>query len=253
MDIRFDCVRCGKCCHDLKLPLSVEEAIAWAGRGHQVQFLCEARPPPSAGGPADPLQRYRAERAFPARCGSLVLHVHVLLVASFAGPCPHLRSDNRCGDYERRPRACRIYPAEVVPGIDVRPQAKACPPEAWADDQPWLMRGGAPVSADTRRLIGEHRTATRQDVAARTVACDLLGADKAAWANEGFAVYAPPSDLAVAALEAARSSKHHVGGERRWSIVTNRQQTLRLMHEAGADVEICRKGSAYIGFFADES
>jgi hypothetical protein len=46
MDIDFDCTMCGKCCHDLRLPLTVTEAIAWLERGNDVQILCEALPWP---------------------------------------------------------------------------------------------------------------------------------------------------------------------------------------------------------------
>jgi Fe-S-cluster containining protein len=253
MDIRFGCIQCGRCCHDLKLPLSVDEAIAWAGRGHQVQFLCEGQPQPSDLAIEDPFQRYRAERAFVARCGSLIVHINVILVASFEGPCPHLRSDNLCGDYERRPRVCRIYPVEVVPGLEIKPQAKACPPEAWGDDQPLLMSGGTVVSTDTRMLIDEYRAATRLDVAAKAIACDLLGSRKAAWVNEGYAVHAPSPAAAVAALESARSADYGESHEGRWSIMTNRLQTLRVLRDAGADAEICTRGGTYIGFFPDES
>jgi Fe-S-cluster containining protein len=253
MDIRFDCTRCGRCCHDLKLPLSVDEAIAWAGRGHQVQLLCEGLPQPFDQAIEDPFRRYRAERAFEARCGGLVIRINVTLAASFEGPCPHLRSDNLCGVYERRPRVCRIYPVEVVPGREINPQAKACPPEAWGDDQPWLTRGGALVSTDTRVLIDEYRAATRQDVAAKAIACDLLGAHKAAWVNEGYAVYTPSPAAAVAALESARSADRGARHEGRWSIVTNRPHTLRVLGDAGANAEICTRGTAYIGFFPDQS
>lgn len=29
MDINFECPKCGKCCHDLKVTLTVKEAIEW--------------------------------------------------------------------------------------------------------------------------------------------------------------------------------------------------------------------------------
>lgn len=253
MDIRFDCTRCGRCCHDLKLPLSVDEAIAWAGRGYQVQLLCEGLPQPFDLAIEDPFGRYRAERAFEARCGDLVIRINVILAASFEGPCPHLRSDNLCGDYERRPRVCHIYPAEVVPSREIKPQAKACPPEAWGEGRPWLTRGGAVVSTDMQMLIDEYRAVTRLDLAAKAIACDLLGARKAAWVNEGYAVYTPSPAAAVAALESARSADRGESRESRWSIVTNRPHTLRALRDAGANAEICTGGGAYIGFFPDES
>jgi hypothetical protein len=44
LDIHFDCTQCGRCCHNLKLPLSVDEAKRWAKNGHEVQLLIEATP-----------------------------------------------------------------------------------------------------------------------------------------------------------------------------------------------------------------
>lgn len=253
MNLHFNCTQCGKCCHDLKLPLSVEEAIGWAGRGHPVQFLCDAQLPLAEGEVETATRRYRAERAFPARSGGPSVRVGVVLVAAFSDACPHLRSDGLCGDYERRPRTCRIYPAEVVPEIQLRPEAKACPSEAWTDDQPLLMERGALVSPQTRRLIAEHRAAILQDAPVKAAACALLGFGRAAVAGEGYAVHSPSPEAAVAALTAARHAADAGGPERRWSLATNRRETLRRLVEAGADAGLCASGEAYAGFFADEA
>src|SRR3546814_8575294 len=48
----------------------------------------------------------------------------------------------RCGNYAERPRICRIYPLEARPFIDLRPESKLCPPEAWAPQFPVLERDG---------------------------------------------------------------------------------------------------------------
>lgn len=252
MDIRFDCTRCGKCCHDLRLPLSVDEAISWAGRGHQVQFLCDSLLALATGPFENSLHRYRAERSFTARSGALPVRINVILVAAFSGACPHLRADMRCGDYERRPRVCRIYPAEIVPDIAIEPRGKACPPEAWGDEQPLLMRGGALVSDETRRLIEEHRAVMLTDIPAKAMACDLLGVRRAALAGEGYTVHSPSPEATVATLLAAKAATLAANAEQPWSIVTNRQQTLRMLREAEADGGSCRRGDDYLGFFADE-
>ena len=42
MDVHFDCTQCGNCCRDLKLPLTVLEAMDWLTDGHSVQIICEA-------------------------------------------------------------------------------------------------------------------------------------------------------------------------------------------------------------------
>ena len=252
MDIRFDCTRCGKCCHDLKLPLSVDEAISWASRGHQVQFLCDSLLALANGPFENSLHRYRAERSFAARCGALPVRINVILVASFSGACPNLRADMRCGDYAGRHRVCRIYPAEIVPQIRVEPRGKACPPEAWSDDQPFLMRGGALVSDETRRLIAEHREIMLTDLPAKAMACRLLGVRRAALAGEGYAVHSPSPEATVATLLAAKAATAQAEADQRWAIATNRQQTMSMLREAEADGEACQGGEDYLGFFADE-
>jgi len=250
LEIRFDCVQCGKCCHDLRLPLSVEEALVWARRGHQVDVLSEASPAAIAVDATDVRGHYRRARSFDAICGSLPLRVHVTLVAKHSGPCPHLRPDMLCGNYELRPRACRIYPAEIIPDIEVSPGAKVCPPEAWGDAQPVLMLGRTVASADMRRLIEEHRAATLSDVDAKAAACRYLGIDVAALANEGYAVRSPrPADF-VAAFEAALRIQDDVR-PLPWTLASNRRETLDMIEDAGGASEGRPDGGNYIGFFAD--
>lgn len=36
MSLNFECTQCGRCCRDLKLPLTVPEAVAWLEDGHAV-------------------------------------------------------------------------------------------------------------------------------------------------------------------------------------------------------------------------
>jgi hypothetical protein len=85
--------------------------------------------------------------------GTIPIRVSVILAAGFEGACPHLRPDMRCGNYDARPRVCRIYPAEISPNVALAPANKACPPETWSDDQPILMREGAPADRDLASLI----------------------------------------------------------------------------------------------------
>jgi Fe-S-cluster containining protein len=127
MDIDFGCTICGKCCHDLRLPLAVTEAVAWLERGNDVQILCDASPwleePPE-----DNLQAvHRRRRSFAAMSGSLLTRVVVILAGAYAGPCPNLQPHMRCGIYEQRPLVCRIYPAEIIPFVELTPMHKACP------------------------------------------------------------------------------------------------------------------------------
>src|SRR5260370_41132964 len=103
MDIDFECTMCGKCCHDLRLPLTVTEAVAWLERGNDVQIICEALPwleePPAD----NPLAAHKRRRSFAAFSGSLPTTVVVILAAADAGPSPTLQSDRRLGCWKPRP------------------------------------------------------------------------------------------------------------------------------------------------------
>jgi Fe-S-cluster containining protein len=44
MDLHFNCTQCGRCCRNLKLPLTAAEAVAWLAEGHEVQLISEAMP-----------------------------------------------------------------------------------------------------------------------------------------------------------------------------------------------------------------
>lgn len=253
MKVQFDCTQCGKCCHNLKLPLSVEEAIRWSRQGHRVQFLCDALPDLGDPDPADVAAHYRHQRSFAAMSGGLSVRVHAILVASHDGPCPHLQADMRCGDYEERPRVCRIYPAEIAPHVPFDPDIKQCPPEAWDVRQPLFLRDGRIVSDETVALIEAHRRTTRADTPIKATACELLGLNSAALGNEGYVVHSPEPAVLVEILELACSAEHGKGIAPAWSILTNRRPTFNMLEDAGARSTLCKAGADYIAFFADES
>jgi Predicted Fe-S-cluster oxidoreductase len=149
-DLNFACTMCGDCCHNLRLPLSVNEAIRWLECGGDVQVLCEAMPWPVEPSTDDGQVQHRRMRSFAAESGELPIRVMVTVAAAFDGACPHLQPDMRCGAYEARPNVCRIYPAEVNPFIELMLAHKACPPEAWAADRPSLIKGGRIVDSSRR-------------------------------------------------------------------------------------------------------
>jgi len=250
VDIHFDCTQCGRCCHNLKLPLSVEEAIRWAGRGHQVQFLIEAAPAfeePAATSP----ERFRYERSFPAVSGTIPIRVNAILVAAFEGACPHLRPDMLCGNYEERPRVCRIYPAEISPNIVLAPSSKACPTEAWSEDLPILLENGAVVDPALAMLIDAHRVATLADVSVKAHACHVLDIAKTAFANEGYAVHSPEPARLVEVLTAAPRENPELSEPRQWIFLTNRRATMDMLGQVEARGTKTESGASYIGFFDD--
>lgn len=251
MDLSFACVECGKCCHNLKLALSVDEAVRWASAGHQVQILCEAIPWPSEPDEADTAGRFKADRSFPARSGELPIRITAILAAAFDGPCPYLMPDMLCGNYADRPRVCRIYPAEIAPHIALNPSNKSCPTEAWSNENPPYVRGGDLLDREVRTLIEEHRAAMVADAAIKSELCSELDITCAALANEGYVAHTPsPGRLAEALRKVAKGL--HAIHPAQWTIATNRRSTLAKLRDAGAHSAFANGDINYIGFFPSE-
>lgn len=249
MELHFDCTQCGRCCHDLRLTLSVAEAQAWAGRGHQVDLLAEGWPWPDDGDPDDPVMQWRKATSFPVMVGDVPFRINLRLVARHQGPCPHLLPDMRCGNYAERPRICRIYPLEGRPFEDVSPERRKCPPEAWDSALPVLERNGAPADASAAALIAEHRGAMIEDVALKGRLAGALGFTFSAMAGEGLAVCeVDPSELLVAIEEA---EEHLWTTPERWTIVSNRQNTVDMLAELDCPARLLAAGPAYLPSFAD--
>jgi Fe-S-cluster containining protein len=246
---------CGKCCHDLKLPLSVSEALLWLERGGEVQFVCEAVPWPDEPAVGNLLAQHKRRRSFAATSGALPTRIVVVIAAAFEGACPHLLPNLSCGVYEDRPTVCRIYPAEVNPFIALDPQQKACPPEAWAQNKPLLMRAHRIVDVETAALIDKSRSADASDTGTKARACAHLGIDTAALANEGLAIYSPPREQSIAALKLAREAEDTNNFVPDWKVASNRHETVATLTSIGALSVFCTAKNAssfqYLGFFAE--
>lgn len=234
--LRFSCTSCGKCCNGLRLLLSLSEAIDWLHHGGRVELLCDAAP--ALAFPPGSNEAYRAERAVPATSNALPITVSVTLTAVFDGPCPNLQPDMRCGAYDRRPNACRIYPAEIRPDRAIIPGEKLCPTEAWSAFQPVFSHPVTGITDDVTAIaIDRARAAGTADVDRKAHLLALLGIDQAALANEGYVIWKPESNLLLEALRAvmamdppALSEPPHV------EIVSLREETRRMIAEAqGAD------------------
>ena len=255
-DVDFACTQCAKCCRDLRLPLTIDEAIEWLVRGGVVEVLCEAmpwlaEPPPHHIGAA-----HQRRRSFAASSGELPIRVIAILTAAFAGPCPNLQDDNRCGIYARRPLVCRIYPAEINPAVVFDPHHKACPSEAWATGSPPLLRAGRLVDARTIELIERSRETDVNEVPLKAQLCRALGIDRAAISNEGFAVYSPQAGRLLDALRAVRRqaaqdsvSLGFNAPETRWRLVSNRTASVAALAAVGAHGEFAGTLSTLSGRF----
>lgn len=251
MELHFDCTQCGRCCHDLRLTLSVAEARAWAGRGHQVDLLAEGWPWPDDGDPEDPVMGWRKATSFPVLVGDVPFRINLRLVARHDGACPHLLPDMRCGNYEARPSICRIYPLESRPFELVQPARRKCPPEAWYDDLPLLQRDGQPADSEAANLLAAHRQAMIDDVPLKAQLAAALGFTDAAFVGEGMAVceIAPPALLT--ALEEASCTLWEAAQQ--WTIVTNRQSTAQMLADLECPWRLVSAGPAYLQAFTGEA
>ena len=247
MMLNFTCVGCGRCCHGLRLPLSIAEAILWIERGGTVEVMCDAAPRIDD---EDPQARHRAARAIAGRSGGLPLRVSIQLVAVFDGPCPNLLPDMRCGAYHVRPDACRIYPAELRPGRAVVPQDKACPPESWGEGRPPFLDDTAGVrDLETAAAIARARAAGLDDLAAKARLAAMLGIDRAALVNEGLVIWRIASDDLLSALRRARAAAMVPAME--WSLVSAREETRAMIADAEAIAETpdaLRAEARYLAF-----
>jgi Fe-S-cluster containining protein len=250
-DLHFDCTMCGKCCHGLRLPLSVAEAGLWLAKGGTVQLMCEAHPWPEEPAADDALGHYRRPRTFPAHSGGLPVRIMVTLFAAFPGACPFLLPDMRCGNYEERPRVCRIYPAEMNPFAVLNPGGKACPPEAWDDANPLLARDGEAVEPETVAIVTAARATSIEDGQVKAALCADLGITIAALGNEGYVAHMPDQVRLRAAL--AGLDQGTAFAPAAWTIASNRAGTIAMLEAADADALLATDGRAgdqdYIGFF----
>ncbi|MGF6775295.1 YkgJ family cysteine cluster protein [Paraburkholderia sp. GAS334] len=250
-DINFACTTCGQCCHDLRLPLSIAEAIDWLKRGGQLEFLCEAIPWPVEPEPNNAQAAYKRARSSAAMSGTLPVRVSIILTAAFAGACPNLRADMLCGIYDERPLVCRIYPAEINPFVPLVPKNKACPPEAWQTKP--LQQQGVLLDATTCQLVRQSRLANQSEAPLRMRICRELGLDHAALANEGFVIHTPDREPLLAALEQCCASPLPDDESAQWTFVSNRPTTMETLASVGAvgcpDQSTADKTFRYRGFF----
>jgi Fe-S-cluster containining protein len=250
-DIHFGCTQCGKCCRDTKVPLTVSEAIKWLNRGDEVQLLCEASPWPEALD-GEPRAAHFKRRSFAVMSGSMPTRVVVMLVANVVGACPNLLSDNRCRIYEDRPLVCRIYPAEINPLITLKRENKACPPEAWAKEQPLLLRGDVLTDKVISRDIEMSRAADVLDAGVKSRLCLALNVAHAALVHEAVLVYSPTAQTLLSALSLATATDSRQESVAQWRFVSDQQETLETLAKSGGIASHLREAEAtsfqYLGF-----
>lgn len=257
MTIHFSCTMCGRCCHGLRLPVGVDEALAWLRDGGEVQVFCEAIPWPEDPPAGNRLAWYKHRRSFGASSGRLPVRVIVSLMATFEGACPNLQSDMRCGIYERRPRACRVYPAEVNPFIPLDRGGKLCPQEAWQSRDVLQDAEGVWTDPEVAGAISGMREADARDAMIKARLCATLGIAAGGLSNEGVVIHTPTRERLLAALELASTDvgdSDNAGAG--WQFVSNRKGTLDLLHSAGTAAQhasaLNDAEASYLGFLSAE-
>jgi Fe-S-cluster containining protein len=234
MDTTFGCTKCGKCCHDIRVPLTVKEAIEWLSDGNDVEVICEAVPWPVEPPTDDLPAAHKRRRSFPTLSGSLPTRVVVILVARISGDCPNLGADMRCQIYERRPLVCRIYPAEINPFLEFQPATKACPPEAWQTDPPPMIHRGILLDAGMLALIRQSRDTDASDIHTKERLCGLIQVDATAMANEGYVVHSPDRAVLLSALVQANNQRDPLTPRTGWRFISNQRSTVDTLASVGA-------------------
>lgn len=232
--VRFACNGCGACCKGRLIPLTLSESKAWLRRGHDVTVLLEAFDESSwANEPAK--QAYNAGRAGQVNSGAATLRVIAILAANALTRCPNLDDQDQCGIYEERPLVCRIYPMEINPFIDLKPEAKGCPPEVWETGE--IIFTDHVVDPLLARQIDQSRSADRQDATAKVALCEAMGMTVAAWKDDALAVYLPERARlteAMQRLDAGDPPRAPVN----WSVRVDDPTLRQRLDDLGAEVAV---------------
>ena len=199
-------------------------------------MICEAAPWPARLVEEDPRAAHFERRSFAVMSGTMPARVVAMLVADVTGPCPNLLPDFRCGIYGERPLVCRIYPAEVNPLIDLAPETKLCPPEAWTADQPILQGDDGVLSGATQDDIRRSRAADVLDATVKSRLCAALNVADAGLVHESVLVYTPPQEALRSALAVATAAaaERDIAAPISWRFVSDQLETIKDLAANGA-------------------
>ena len=243
--IRFSCTKCGHCCHNLNLPLTWNEAIAWLEEGGKVDIYCEADLWPSEPSAEDLRAAHRKRRSFQAACGATHVRITAIFVAAISGACKNLTSEMTCGIYDRRPLVCRIYPAEINPFIQLNPANKACPSEAWGSGE-ILTIAGKVTDPSIQALIEKSRQTDQDEAPQKDLLCRHLGLNVAALHRDGFIKYTPEPKTLLDGLHRMRGATLKSAGDGApWRLYSPRTQTRELLRANGAELAVARPEDRY--------
>lgn len=196
---RFNCVGCGACCKGRFIPLTLLEATQWLERGHDVAILLEAFKHPLWSASEQEYQ-HSLLRSVQVPCGRTHMQVTAIFAANALPQCPNLQVDDRCGIYEERPLVCRIYPMEINPFIELKPQNKECPSDAWEHGE--IIANDTGPEASLSSLVQVSRLSDRADARAKVAICNRLGLNVAAWKADALVIQFPAREQLLQAINA---------------------------------------------------
>ncbi|MFY1664055.1 YkgJ family cysteine cluster protein [Pseudomonas sp. Pseu.R1] len=225
--IQFECTMCGTCCRNRLIPLTVSESIQWLKRGHRVAVLTEAFSEDQWVGTGEEY-RHQLQRSFEVKSNDRSVRVIVILAADALTKCPNLEENNGCAIYADRPHVCRIYPLEINPFIQMRPENKCCPPEAWSSGNV-IYENETPVDENDRLLIASSRSSDRRDASMKSRLSQSLGLNAAAWKGDGLMSWNldPAEVLRALLLDDSTDSSNS------WAIYSQNENLARELTQRG--------------------
>lgn len=246
MSTDFNCTQCGQCCHNLNIPLTVNEAKAWLLRGHKLKILTEAIPWINDTPLTDDVLIRKKTMTFEGSSGKLNIRILMTLVGYFTHGCPNLDSNQRCTIYESRPLTCRIYPFEMNPKIILNPKNKLCPDAAWktTSEDTGLITGNQlfMVDHDTQVNINKIYTQSISDVEDKKIICQSLGIKTTSLSNNGYLFHLVDPVKLLNILKTITPSIKADSQERTemidWVIYTQKEETLNDLISLGSHASI---------------
>ena len=247
----FNCTQCGKCCHNLNIPLSIEEAKAWLLSGHQLKILTEAIPWVNDTPLTEDVLIRKKTMTFAGSSGDLSIRVLMTFVGFFKDACPNLDSNYNCKIYDTRPLTCRIYPFEMNPKIKLDPTKKLCPSEAWesTSNQKTSISNHKIVIIDqaTQKDIEEIYTQSVTDAEIKGAICNELGIKTCSLSNNGYLFHLVDQHKLLSTIEKLTTDTHTIKPNEQdtsnWTIYSANEETLNDLKMVGAYATIPTQSS----------
>jgi len=241
MSTAFSCTQCGQCCHNLHIPLTINEAKDWLKKGNKLKILIEAVPWVNEVETTNSVLLRKSSMTFEGTSGALSIRVLVTLVGFFTGGCPNLDINQNCSIYESRPLTCRIYPFEMNPKITLNPANKLCPPEAWIHSKSEVENKDVEsvymIDSVTKSNIERIYTTSVLEVRNKERICNALDLQTCALSNDGYLFHLVDQFKVLNVINEITQSADNVAVENKkftdWHIYTKNPRALNDISSIG--------------------